>query len=189
MKINEKEGLIMKKWLCMFSVFLVLNVVLVGIPVGKLKMTAASERSDLTKSFDVSDPLEFLREKGIMEGFEDGEMKPDNKLTRAEFAAILNRAFPDENVGDVVQNFSDLSEEHWAFEDVQKAISAGWLRGFEDGSFRPDEKITYEQALTVVCRVLNIYADEEEYPLHRHLRSPLRLMSWHRQWQTEHPEF
>jgi len=155
----------MKKWLCIISVVLLLAVVAVMLPADRINKALAAEESDATGTFAVLDPLEYLREQGIMEGYEDGEMKPDNKLTRAEFAAILNRAYPDATESEEVHRFRDLSEEHWAFEDVCKATGAGWIQGFEDGSFRPEENITYEQALTIVCRVLGIYAVEDEYPI------------------------
>lgn len=111
------------------------------------------------------DPLKYLESVGIMEGYEDGKLHPERTLTRAEFAAILCRAYPDVITHQLAYMFSDLPETHWAYQYIQKAVNAGWLKGNTDGTFAPDENITYEQALTVMCRVVDdIYMYNPKYP-------------------------
>ncbi len=111
------------------------------------------------------DPLEYLESVGIMEGYEDGELHPERTLTRAEFAAILCRANPDAITHMLAYEFSDLPQTHWAYQYIQKAVNAGWLKGNTDGTFAPDENITYEQALTVMCRIVgDIYLYKPQYP-------------------------
>lgn len=111
------------------------------------------------------DPLKYLESVGIMEGYEDGKLHPERTLTRAEFAAILCRAYPDAITHQLAYMFSDLPETHWAYQYIQKAVNAGWLKGNTDGTFAPDENITYEQALTVMCRVVDdIYMYNPKYP-------------------------
>ena len=110
------------------------------------------------------DPLEYLESAGIMEGYEDGKLHPERTLTRAEFATILCRAYPDVITHQLAYMFSDLPENHWAYEYIQKAVNAGWLKGNTDGTFSPDDNITYEQAVTVMCRVADVYIYAPEYP-------------------------
>ena len=111
------------------------------------------------------DPLEYLESTGIMEGYEDGQLHPERTLTRAEFAAILCRANPNVITNMLAHKFSDLPETHWAYQYIQKSVNAGWLKGNTDGTFTPDENITYEQALTVMCRMANyIYLYSPQYP-------------------------
>lgn len=108
--------------------------------------------------------LEQLCEKGIIQGYEDGQLRPDYKLTRAEFSKILCNMFPDTATTKKYYEFSDLSETHWAGDYIQKVANVGWLRGFEDGTFRPDNYITYEQVVTVLCRASGVIRYDAEYP-------------------------
>lgn len=108
--------------------------------------------------------LQELRDKNIIDGYDDGGLHPERTLTRAQFAKILNNTFPDVPVTEKLYTFEDLNESHWAYNDVQRAGNAGWLKGYPDNTFRPDENITYEQAVTVICRALGISYDGERYP-------------------------
>ncbi len=108
-------------------------------------------------------PLEKLFDKGIIEGYDDGNLHPERTLTRAQFAKILNKAFPDFPHHDLLHSFSDLSPEHWAYDYIQIAANAGWLCGYDDNTFRPDKNITYEQAVAVLCRILGI-GSNNDYP-------------------------
>ncbi len=108
--------------------------------------------------------LEVLHGRNIFDGYEDGLLHPEHQLTRAQFAKILNRAFPDIPATEELFTFSDLDRTHWAHNDIQRAANAGWLEGFPDGSFRPDSNISYEQAVTVLCRVLQLTSNWAAYP-------------------------
>lgn len=112
----------------------------------------------------VNDALEYLCGKNIIEGYEDGQLHPERTLTRAQFAKILVNAFPDIITHQLAYKFFDLPDTHWAYQYIQKAANAGWLKGFDDGTFRPDENITYEQAVTVICRAADVYIYEPQYP-------------------------
>ena len=142
----------------------ILLAMVVAIPYG-LHSGMADNVTDVHADRNMSvDPLESLENMGIIEGYEDGELHPERTLTRAEFAAILSRAYPDVITHELAYMFSDLAEEHWAYQEVQRAVNAGWLKGFGDGTFRPDENITFEQAVTVMCRVSGIIMYGAEYP-------------------------
>ncbi len=100
----------------------------------------------------------------VFKGYEDGLLHGEYFLTRAEFATLLCNAFSDTVFTEVYYEFSDLKADHWASDYIQKAVNAGWLEGYEDGTFKPDENITYEEALTVICRVLEIDGYNYSYP-------------------------
>ncbi len=110
------------------------------------------------------DALKKLNSDGIVVGFTDGELHPEIILTRAQFARIMVEAFPDVATTELYYDFNDLSDEHWAAEYIQKAVNAGWLSGFPDNTVRPDDNILFEQALTIVCRALDLTYGYEEYP-------------------------
>lgn len=123
------------------------------------------------KSPKISEPsvqaetaLEELMRRGIVEGFEDGELHPEYKLTRAQFAKMLNSTYPDMITTSMLYNFNDLDKNHWAFNDIQRICNAGWMKGHDDRTFRPDENITYEQAITIICRAAFSVSDNADYP-------------------------
>ncbi len=128
----------MKKALCVFVVcILTLSVVLC--------------------SADTQSSLEVLKSKGIVSGYDDGGLHSGETLTRAQFAQILCKSF-DVNVTEAQVNFNDLSKNHWAYQSIQKAVNAGWLSGYDNGNFGPDDNITYEQAVSVLCRIAGLNA-------------------------------
>ena len=88
----------------------------------------------------------------IVNGYPDGTFGPDKTITRAEFAAIAARFDSSEYSGE--NKFSDVSG-HWAAEYINRAAEKGWITGYPDGTFRPDQYITRAEAMTLVNRVLN----------------------------------
>lgn len=115
----------------------------------------------------------FHAEGGVVDmlsGYEDGEIHLERTLTRAEFAKIFVDALLDEGAqNDIYIKFSDVPEDFWGKEYIEKAVGAQVISGFEDGTFRPEEKITYEQALTVICRYLSsrnyrVETSYDQYP-------------------------
>ena len=113
-------------------------------------------------SGDEYDTTKTLEQSGILEGYEDGELHLEKTITRAEFAKIIVNSFYVDAVEEEIQ-FSDLSSTHWAYSFIKKAVSAGLLKGHDNGKFCPDDEITLEQAAAVVCRALGIYA--QNYPV------------------------
>lgn len=133
-----------------------LAAVLVLSPVISSGINAAKSDDDAA--------LEKLRQLEIVEGYENSELYPDNFITRAEFTKYLYNAFPDTPHHDVYYEFSDVPEDHWAQEYIQFAVNSDWLKGYDDNSFKPDKNITYEEALTVVCRALGVGGSYYTYP-------------------------
>ena len=93
-------------------------------------------------------------DKGLTNGYSDGTFKPDNTITRAEFAAMANRAFNFSGIG--TTTFSDVSPNSWYAKDVSIASAAGYISGYGDGTFRPDSKITRQEAAAMIARILKL---------------------------------
>lgn len=112
---------------------------------------------------DISDDLwsvtaiSYMSKLGMVKGYPDGNFMPRADITRAEFAAIATR-FADIKTGS--KTFTDVSEDHWAYDVIQKAAEAGWISGYPDGSFKPDQPITRAEVVSIINRMLNRYADE-----------------------------
>ena len=109
-------------------------------------------------------PSDKLVEQGILSGYEDGELHLERTLTRAEFTKIFCDAFLTENTAKT-NKFSDV-DGHWAKDYIGKAVAAGVIAGFEDGTFKPDETVTYEQAVKMIVAYLesDSYSAEKKYP-------------------------
>lgn len=94
---------------------------------------------------------------GIIEGYPDGTFKPANEVTRAEFAKILIEAL---GIGNATKaatgntKFSDVPAYHWASGYVNVASGQGLIKGYNDGTFQPEKKVSYAEALTMLVRAL-----------------------------------
>ena len=95
--------------------------------------------------------ISTMAELGILRGRTPDTFVPNAPITRAEFAAICARFDTGENAGGAT--FPDLVG-HWAKEEVERAVSLGWIMGYEDNTFRPDKAITRAEAVTMINRVL-----------------------------------
>ena len=87
---------------------------------------------------------------GIVNGYPDDSFRPQNNMTRAEFAAVAARF--DEVYYNGQDMFSDIAG-HWAADEINCAASKGWIKGY-NGMFRPDDYITRAEAVTLINRVL-----------------------------------
>ena len=94
---------------------------------------------------------------GIVQGRSTTTFDPKAPITRAQFAAICARFDTGKSSG--TQTFTDIKG-HWAEKYIERAAELGWIKGFEDGTFRPDTYITRAQAMTMINRVLNRIPEE-----------------------------
>ena len=107
-----------------------------------------------------------LASLGILTGYADGGVHPGESITRAEFVAMAVRfakALPE---NPEVSPFSDVPASHWAYRYINAAVQFGWIRGYEDGAFRPGSRISRAEAVTIVNRMLGRVADKEYIDSH-----------------------
>lgn len=97
--------------------------------------------------------IEYMAEKEIVSGYPDGEFKPTNRLTRAEFAALICRFAKLENAENE-NPFSDVEKSHWAYEYILSLAQSGLVEGYEDGTFKPENEITRAEVMTVINKIL-----------------------------------
>jgi hypothetical protein len=91
----------------------------------------------------------------VVEGTGNGNFSPDRDITRAEFAAIIVRGLG-LGLGNGGSKFSDIKPTDWFSSAVQAAYEYGLINGFEDGTFRPNEKITREQAMQIIANAIKL---------------------------------
>lgn len=94
----------------------------------------------------------MMAQAGIIEGYPDGTFRPNASITRGEFVTMATRFLGGTYEGTF--QFSDAAW-HWAADAVTQAALAGWIKGYPDGSFRPDGRIKRGEAITMVNAMLN----------------------------------
>jgi len=93
-----------------------------------------------------------LAQLGIIQGYADGKFRPNDMISRAEFTAIAARFGELEYTEDVV--FTDVTLSHWAAESIQSAFVKGWVDGYEEGLFRPEQNITRAEVTKIIDTML-----------------------------------
>lgn len=127
-----------------------------------------TQKSDLETAFsDVSkdsysyEAIDFMMNNKIISGYEDGTFKPKNSITRAEFAKIISVLVPAGTNTGASCPCTDISAS-WAKEYIEKIYRAGYITGYPDGTFRPDNPITRAEFMVIVNRVLNRKSNVDE---------------------------
>ena len=113
--------------------------------------TTSNSYSDVAYGKWYNNPISTMSALGIITGYPDGTFKPNKPITRAEFAAIAARF--DETQSGKSATFSDVIG-HWAAKEIGIAYYNDWIKGYPDGTFKPDQNITRAEAMTLINRVL-----------------------------------
>jgi hypothetical protein len=119
------------------------------------------------------DTVNNMGSRMIIEGTGNGLFSPDRAISRAEFAAIVVRALG-LGLEKGTSVFADVKESDWFGSAVRTAYAYGLLGGFDDGTFRPGDKITREQAMVIISRAMaltGLKAKLQELPADAALRT------------------
>lgn len=90
-------------------------------------------------------------EKGWISGYPDGSVRPDRPITRAEWIALIHHIAPYREQADA--RFTDMSSDAWYVPAVSAAVAAGYITGYEDGTLKPDDPISRQEAAVILSRV------------------------------------
>ncbi len=121
--------------------------------------------------------IDGLVERAVISGFPDRTFRPNSNLTRAQFAAIVSKAFPGADKRPYI-SFIDVPPTHWAAAAIQAAYKRGFISGYPDSLFKPESMITRAEALVALVSGIfganaapttnlilsNIYQDSTEIP-------------------------
>ena len=110
------------------------------------------EFTDVPANAWYHDAVCALAAKGITSGYSDGTFRPENAVTRAEFVVFALR-FAGTPTETGSRQFSDVPTSYWAANHIQTAVKNGFISGYSDGSFRPDQQITRAAAVTILNRI------------------------------------
>ncbi len=129
--------------------------------------------TDVPPNYWAKGYIEALASRNIIAGFPDRTFKPNEPVTRAQFAAIINKAFSPAAKREAT-NFKDVNSKFWAYEAIQSAYRGNFVSGYPDRTFKPQQEIPRVQALVSLANGLNltvnnpnavsIYADASQIP-------------------------
>lgn len=160
------------------NIALTLSAGLAIAPIVTFADLAVAQRAsftDVDANYWAKPFIERLAQEDIIAGFPDGSFKPNQPVTRAQFAAIVRKAFK----GEVVRNattFKDIPAKYWATPSIDKAYTTGFMSGYPDQTFRPEQQIPKVQALVslsnglrfdpvgAIDKPLELYRDAEDIP-------------------------
>ena len=121
--------------------------------------TKSNSYSDVAAGAWYNHAVSTLSAMGIVKGDSNGKFNPNASITRAEFAAIAARF--DDKANTSAASFSDIAN-HWAKDEISAAANNGWITGYTDGTFRPNNRITRAEAMALVNRVLKRLPETDE---------------------------
>ena len=123
----------------------------------ELKLIATDvkgERLTDIKGTKYEEAVIALNGLGILSGYPDGTFRPENTITRAEFASIATK-LGEYKVQDIENSmFSDVVKEHWAKNYINTCADKGIVSGYLDGTFKPDNKVNYAESITILLNIL-----------------------------------
>lgn len=118
--------------------------------------TYTSNFSDVPKDAWYVNTVGYMSQKNIIRGYPDGTFRPDAPVTRAEFAAIAARF---DKLVSGQSNFPDVANDHWAKKAIDLAYTKGWVKGYPDGTFKPENNQTRAETLAITNKMLERHCD------------------------------
>ncbi len=119
-------------------------------------MNAVQAFPDVSDNYWAAPQIKLLSEQGVIVGYPDGTFKPDDNVTRAEFASMAIKALGQEHTK-VIQPvaFKDITTDYWAYDAIQKALYFDLVSAPKDGElFRPDDSVSRAESLSVAVNAL-----------------------------------
>ena len=150
----------MRKTNRIISLILAVSMMLaLAIP---MTASAALTFNDLTSDHHYYEAITKLTADGIINGFDDGSFKPEDLVTRAQFTKIICYAQGAGNLTYTEESrakFPDVDPNHWAIHNITTAQQSGIINGYDDGTFRPEQSVLYEQAVKMAVCALGYTED------------------------------
>ncbi|CAM4441026.1 Ig-like domain-containing protein [Paenibacillus tarimensis] len=140
-----------KKLSCLLLTFLL--VFPLGVVHGGPNTSIANQFKDIKGHWAEADLQDWLSQ-GLLSGYPDQTVRPDETVTRGEFVTLVNRAFMFTEKAPI--GFRDLKQIDWVYTEVQKAIKQGYIHGFTDNTFRSKQKISRQEAAVMLERIFSL---------------------------------
>ena len=135
----------MKKLIAMLTAIMLLAGMVFQIP-------ASADFTDVSDTHQYKTAINTLSTLSVISGYNDNTFKPDGAITRAEFTKLVVFMLGLQDIEYSQYTFEDVDPAHWARNYIQTGYDRGIIAGFEDGTFKSEEHVTYAQALKmIVC--------------------------------------
>lgn len=121
---------------------------------------------NITMATLIEESADTLNKMKILNGYEDGSLRLENNITRAEFCALIMNMLGIKNEENLENRFSDIKEGAWYYNAVNKIAELGYINGYkEDRTFRPSNNITYAESCAIMVNLLGYNNElEGEWP-------------------------
>jgi hypothetical protein len=133
---------------------LLIAILCLAIVLPAASVAAAAKSSDDWSGHWAEKQLGSWLAQGLLQGYEDGSVKPEQAITRAEWIALVNRAFGLQEMAELTA--PDVSTRDWAYNDIAIAVKAGYISGYEDQSIKPERPVSRQEAAVMVARLLRL---------------------------------
>ena len=158
------------------SCFLVVMMLCAILPTA----LAATTFSDVPDGKWFSEGVRYCADKGYVKGYPDGSFKPNNNITRAEMAVIMNNVLGLKEAA--TNTFNDVPNGKWFTEPVLKCVKAGVISGYGNGKFGPNDNVTREMAAVILAKALKVRPSpspsyfEDESNISNWAKGPVAMM-------------
>lgn len=134
-------------------------IIVIALMITMTGIASASQLTDISSHW-AEDQIAKWVSDDLVTGYPDNTFRPGSDITRAEFVVLVNRAY---GFSKKAQNsFSDVKSGDWFAAEIQKAQAAGYVNGYNDGTFGPNKKITRQEAATILARLLRLDGSQSD---------------------------
>jgi len=141
----------MKKLAYVISLILIISSISTQVFAAEVVKTTI-QFTDVSEKNPAKESIQKLVEAGYVKGYPDGTFKPEGNITRAEIVRMVNQVFAYTQKQETT-NLKDIKAEDWFYDDVLIAQNAGYIKGYLDNTFKPDNNITREELCTILVAI------------------------------------
>lgn len=153
---SKERNDLMKKQFSLFVAVVMLMTALFSA------VSVKADFSDVAADYRYKDAITTLSKLNVINGYENGTFEPEKDITRAEFTKIIVYMLGYGDLTEPITQFNDVSADHWANPNIKVAYDLGIINGFDEVTFKPDEPVTYEQALKMLVCTLGYQSLAEQ---------------------------
>lgn len=143
--------------------------VAIALPTWGLTATESAQASDIQNHW-AKDVLTQWQSKGYISGFQDGSLKPDQSVTRSQLAAMINKSFGFTQAGSI--SYQDVQPSDWFYHDVAIAKSQGYMEGYKNNTFHPDQKVTRQELAVILTSLKKLKSSSSATRMKDTVHSP-----------------
>ena len=133
--------------------------------------------SDVAEDHFAYEAIKFMLAHKLLSGYDDGTFRPEKSITRGEFTKIMSNFVPSGTDSGSKCPFGDI-DSHWAKQYIEKVFNAGWINGYSDKTFRPDNSITRAEFMVIMNRALGRETNLEDAKKYENYFNDVNSAHW-----------